>query len=266
MRGTEFSRHGRIRRRGRTAPPLAVAVGLLALCCCVSPAWSITVDGYANPADEWTDAEIHITDPAPEPPIPEAYDVTDVYLAGGWELNFRLDVYDPPIVFKRGVYLRLDFAIDEDPGAAYSISLNDGLGLPSNRIHMVRFDDWDNRGFFSKQYLGEGVFETGDLLEASFEWSLFPSGVLSEGKITLNRYWFVLESGRGTADDAGEGPIEGTLFDPPQAVPEPITLLSFALGCGLLARRMVRIRASEGKDGVGEVRTNAHAATNEAAP
>jgi len=211
----------------------AITVSVCALW--VTPALGITVDGFVSPAEEWDGVAIHLGETAPEPPIPIGYDVTDIFMAGGTELNFRLDVLDPPVVFGRGVYLRFDFAIDQDPGAGYSISLNDGLGLPSSEIHLVRFPDWNNRGFFTRQDLGQGTYAIGDVLEAAFAWSLFPSEVLETGEITLNRYWYVLESGRGTADDTGEG----VLSDPPlPIVPEPATLVGFLLGCGMLARRI----------------------------
>jgi len=217
-------------------PAVALAALTVAVCALwVTPVMGITVDGFVSPAEEWDGVAIHLGDTAPEPPIPIAYDVTDIFMAGGTELNFRLDVLHPPVVFGRGVYLRYDFAIAEDPGAGYSISLNDGLMLPSTEIHLVRFPVWNDRGFFTMQDLGRGTYAIGNVLEAAFAWSLFPSEVLETGEITLNRYWYVLESGRGTADDTGEG----VLSDPPlPAVPEPATLVGFLLGCGMLARRI----------------------------
>jgi len=235
---------------GRQSAPARHAVGtlaVLAVAICAAwatPAAAITVDGMVAPPEEWDGVAIHLSDAYPEPPIPEAYDITDIYLMGGGELYFRLDVYDPPVVFGNRVFLRFDFAVDEDPGAGYSITLNDGLGLPSNEIHLVRFPDWDNRGFFTRQDLGMGIYATGDVLEASFDWSLFPSEVLESGTMTLNQYAYILESGRNTADDAGEGPLSGP---PLHTAPEPITLVGFLMGCGVLARRvMARRRTLEG--------------------
>jgi len=223
---------------------MALAGCMVAVCAFgATPALGITIDGSVSPADEWDAAEIHITDPNPEPPIPLAYDVTDIYLAGGTKLNFRLDVLDPPVVFGRFVYLRYDFAIDEDPGAGYSLSMNDGLGFPPTEMHLVRFPDWSNLDPATAQDLGQGTYAIGDTLEASFGWSLFPSDVQDAMQITLNEYYFVLETGPCTVDDVGGGQLSGP---PLPMVPEPITLVGFLLGCGVLARRLASLGDLEG--------------------
>lgn len=225
--------------------PAACAVAVCAIA--VAPASGITVDGAVAPAEEWDGVAIHLHDSAPEPPIPQGYDVTDIFLAGGDNLHFRLDVLDPPVVFNQEVYLRFDFAIDEDPGAGYSITLNDGLGLPTNEMHLVRFPDWNQRGPYTKQDLGIGTYATGDVLEASFAWSLLPSEILESGEITLNRYAYILESGHGTLNDEGDGVLD----DPALAMtaPEPVTVVGFFLGCGLLARRFAAGRARRRRTG-----------------
>ncbi len=212
---------------------LCLAVGA---CLAAVPAWGITVDGVASPG-EWDGAAMHYVDAAPEPPIPAGYDVTDIYLTGGPAMYFRLDVVEPPVnLFARGVYLRYDFTIDEDTGAAYGISFNDGLGLPSNQMHVVRFPDATLRDYDHMQPLGTGTVVSGSVLEASFDWSLFPEEVVAGGRVTVNYHWWILESGPCTFDDGGEGPQHGTNL----IIPEPLTGVALLMGVGLLARRWVR--------------------------
>jgi len=216
---------------------LCLAVGA---CLAGAPAWGITVDGVASPG-EWDTAAWHFVD-ADEPvggdTIPPGYDVTDIYLTGGDAMYFRLDVVSPPVNLftPRGVYLRYDFAVDEDPGAAYSISFNDGLELPRGQMHVVRFPDGSARDLDHMEYLGTGTFVSGSVLEASFDWLLFPADVVASGTVTLNYQWWLLESGPYTIDDGGEGPVEGTSL----IIPEPLTGVGLLMGVGLLARRWVR--------------------------
>ena len=221
----------------------AFGLGLaVAFCLAAVPAWGITVDGLVAPADEWDGAAVHFTDPGPEPPvgdfeIPGGYDVTDIFLTGGVAMYFRMDVLEPPLVlFQRGVYLRYDFAIDEDPGAAYGISFNDGLELERGLMHVVRFPDASLRGRLDMEYLGQGTFVSDDVLEAKFDWDLFDPAVVAGGRVTVNYHWWILESGTGTIDDGGEGPVQGVNL----IVPEPLTAVGLLLGCGMLARRWIR--------------------------
>jgi hypothetical protein len=242
MVGNE-TRAGEKRLAGRLWLCGASLVVLLGL---AGPAWCVTVDGLVSPSDEWDDAGIHLIDAAPEPPIPAGYDVTDIYLKGGSSLFFRTDVEAPPIEFKRHIYLRFDFSIAEDPGAGYSISINDGLGLPRDAVHLVRFEDWNHRGFNDKQHLGEGTLASGDVFESAFDWSLFPEWVRDGNRITLGNYSWMLESGPTTLDDGGEGvfsPASPILIGPQplndDLIPEPMTLVGLVLGCGMLGRRVI---------------------------
>ncbi len=197
-----------------------------------APAFAITVDGIASPG-EWDAADLHYVDPAPELPvdghsIPSAYDVTDIYVTDGGALYFRMDVVDSPLsLTKRGVFLRYDFTIAEDPGAAYSISFNDGLGLPRGVIQLARFPDASLRDMDHVEFLESGTFVSGDILEAMFSLAAFPSVVSSTGSLTVTYQWWILESGPLTIDDGGEGPVGGM-------VPEPLTAAGVLLGCGML--------------------------------
>lgn len=215
-----------------TCAALAVAGLLPATASAISV---ITVDGFAT-AGEWDEAEVVIWDPNETDYTKNQYDVKNIYLTGGWDLNMRVDVYQSPVTFKglkTKAFLNFYFTLDADPGATYCLTINDGFGYPKDKLHLAR-----REGTSPWVHLGEAPYALGDVFEAQVPWSLFPAGVIPEpgDEINLNNFTWVFESGNTIPDDYQDGSIVQR-NDPLPIVPEPLTAAAFVMGCAGAAWR-----------------------------
>jgi len=211
---------------------------------CALPAWGITIDGRFDPAEEWKDAQVIITDLNEAAIDQDSYDIERICLYGSDQLYLAFDVWNhhpqftpaPPIITGRA-FLNFDFNSVGAETHYYGLTYNDHKGFEPGHVHLIEYDD-ATRGAFSCLGLVDS-FAVGEVIEMAVPWGLFPEITDATRQVRFGDYSFVYNNGGiYAADDASNATVE--FNQPLPVVPEPLTLLTLLPGCGLAAGVLVR--------------------------
>jgi len=222
---------------------------------CATSAWGITIDGRFDPAEEWHDAQVVITDLNEAAIGQDSYDIERICLYGSDQLYVAFDVWNghpqfspaPPIITGRA-FLNFDFNSVGAETHYYGLTYNDHKGFEPGHVHLIEYDD-ATRGAFT--CLGRvDTFAVDEVIEMAVPWDLFPAIADGARQVQFDDYSFVYNNGGiYVADDASNATVAFNNALP--VVPEPLTLLTLLPGCGLAGIALLR-RLRQGKRGASQ--------------
>ncbi len=165
-------------------------------------AGGITVDGKITPYDEWSGANVVISDQN-EPDLPDNYDVKHIMMDdGNNSLYVVVTVYGDKIGLAAAgadnPYLNFYFNLYSGGGPAHRFGLtyNDGYGLGSDKMHLIQYDNgWKD--------LGEVDFAIDEAVEVAIPWSTLPPELIAGPSIAVQNLFFLYNVAPGDANADG---------------------------------------------------------------